>query len=279
MVHAGRSARAEPMPRMPPMSWSPLATQFCLQLAFGVFAALAFVPRAPVGTLFYRVMGTAALVPLLAAVLMPALVAGAPWSDVPTALGALAVIGYPIYSGPVRGARWAVALGLALFGSATALIVVLSRGALVEGPLALAMASFSALSTGAVAGSVGLAMVLGHWYLTVPNLQVQHLRRLNRVSVACLAASLAGLAGSCLVFGAPLREAEPPLLGSWGLFYLGTRIAVGLLLPMLFAWMVAGSLDYKNTRSATGILYASTVLVLIGTAVSVSLTDSYGVPL
>jgi hypothetical protein len=48
---------------------------------------------------------------------------------------------------------------------------------------------------------------------------------------------------------------------------------------MLFAWMVSGSLAYQNTRSATGILYASTVLVLIGTAVSVSLTDSYGVPL
>lgn len=261
------------------MQWSPLATQFCLQLAFGVLAALAFVPRAPVGTLFYRVMGTTALVPLLAALLLPAFVAGAPWSDAPTLLGVLAVIGYPIYSGPVRGARWAAALGLALLGSAASLIVVLSRGALVEGPLALAMASFSALSTGAVAGSIGLAMVLGHWYLTVPNLAVSHLQRLNRVTVFSLAASLAALIGSCLVFGASLSEAQPPLLGPWGLFYLGTRIAVGLLLPLLFAWMVAGSLDYKNTRSATGILYASTVLVLIGTAVSVSLTDSYGVPL
>lgn len=261
------------------MQWSSLATQFCLQLAFGVFAALAFVPRAPVGTLFYRVMGTAALVPLLAAVLMPVYVSGAPWSDAPTLLGALAVVGYPIYSGPVRGVRWAVALGLALVGSAAALVAVLARAALVEGPLALAMASFSALSTGAVAGSIGLAMVLGHWYLTVPNLQVRHLQRLNRVTVACLAASLLALVGSCLVFGASLSDAQPPLLGPWGLFYLGTRIAVGLLLPMLFAWMVSGSLAYQNTRSATGILYASTVLVLIGTAVSVSLTDSYGVPL
>ena len=261
------------------MPWSPLATQFCLQLAFGVLVALAFVPRAPVGVLFYRVMGTAALVPLLAAVLVPPLVAGASWGDAPSVLGALAILGYPVYSGPVRGARWAVALGLALVGSASALVVLLARGALVEGPLALAMASFSALSTGAVAGSIGLAMVLGHWYLTVPNLQIRHLQRLNRVTVGCLAASLVALLGSCLVFGASLGDAQPPLLGPWGLFYLGTRIAVGLLLPMLFAWMVSSSLTYKNTRSATGILYASTVLVLIGTAVSVSLTDSYGVPL
>lgn len=279
MVPAGRSAGVAPSPRMPPMEWSPLATQFCLQLAFGVLLALAFVPRAPVGVLFYRVMGSAALVPLLAAVVMPTLAVNAPWTDAPTLLAALAVLGYPIYSGPVRGARWGAALALALLGCAAALVVLLSRATLVEGALALSMASLSALSTGAVAGSIGLAMVLGHWYLTVPNLEIAHLRRLNRVTVACLSASLATLVGSCLVFGASLEDAQPPLLGPWGLFYLGTRIAVGLLLPLLFAWMVSGSLAYRNTRSATGILYASTVLVLIGTAVSVSLTDSYGVPL
>jgi hypothetical protein len=60
---------------------------------------------------------------------------------------------------------------------------------------------------------------------------------------------------------------------------ISARVAVGLLLPLLFAWMTAGSLAYRNTRSATGILYASTVLVLIGTAVSVSLQNTYGIPL
>ena len=45
------------------------------------------------------------------------------------------------------------------------------------------------------------------------------------------------------------------------------------------AAMTASSIKAQNTRSATGILYASTVLVLIGTAVSVSLQDSYGIPL
>ena len=76
-----------------------------------------------------------------------------------------------------------------------------------------------------------------------------------------------------------LRAADTPLLGPWGLFYLGARVAVGLALPLLFAWMTAGSLAHRNTRSATGILYASTVLVLIGTAASLGLQDSYGMPL
>jgi hypothetical protein len=87
------------------------------------------------------------------------------------------------------------------------------------------------------------------------------------------------LGASCAAFYDQLSAGEPPLFGPWGLFHFGTRLAVGLALPLTFAWMTSGSLDFKNTRSATGILYASTILVLIGTAVSVSLQGSYGIPL
>ncbi|MFT5690588.1 MAG: hypothetical protein ACI8PQ_003445, partial [Planctomycetota bacterium] len=128
--------------------------------------------------------------------------------------------------------------------------------------------------------SVGLAMVLGHWYLTVPNLSIKHLLRLNKVTAATMVASLLLLVTSCLMHGAQLMDSNGrELLGPTGLFYLGTRITVGLVLPLIFAAMTAGSLKFKNTRSATGILYASTVLVLIGTALSVSLQDAFGVPL
>ena len=141
------------------------------------------------------------------------------------------------------------------------------------------LATATALATGAVAGSVGLAMVLGHWYLTVPKLEVRHLVRLNRVTVVSMVACAALVGLSCFVFREGLSEHRSPLFGPTGLFYLGTRVAVGLLVPLGFAAMTASSLRYENTRSATGILYASTVLVLIGTAVSISLQDTYGVPL
>jgi len=122
-------------------------------------------------------------------------------------------------------------------------------------------------------------MVLGHWYLTVPKLEIHYLARLNRVAVVSMLASLAILGLACWTFAETLRAAEPPLFGPWGLFYFGTRLAVGLGFPLVFAAMAASSLRFRNTRSATGILYASTVLVLIGTAISVFLQDSYGVPL
>lgn len=259
--------------------WNALGTQFCLELCFGVLLALAFVPKAPVGTLFYRVMGTTALVPVLIGVGMP-LQSGELSPEQPVVwAAALPVLAYPFYSGPLRGPRWALALGTALVGAAAAVLLSLPPLAVEHGLGARLLAAASALSTGAVAGSVGLAMVLGHWYLTVPNLDVRHLQRLNRVTVACMLLSLACVAATATAFRAELSAAELPLDGPTGLFYLGTRLAVGLLLPLVFAAMAASSLRFRNTRSATGILYASTVLVLIGTAVSVSLQDSYGLPL
>ena len=261
------------------MGWSQLGTQFCLQLAFGVLLAMAFVPRAPVGALFYRVMGTSALVPILLAVVMPLSTDTGTWSDPQVVAALVAALAYPIYSGPVRGRRWAVGLTLGIAATGAAVGLCLAQEPALAEPGKLALATLSALATGAVAGSVGLAMVLGHWYLTVPNLQIAHLRRLNRVTIGSMCASILLLVAVCAAFREPLEAAESPLFGATGLFYLGTRVLVGLALPLVFAAMAAGSLKYKNTRSATGILYASTVLVLIGTAVAVSLQDTYGIPL
>jgi hypothetical protein len=260
------------------MAWTLLAQQFLLELGFGVLLALAFVPDAPVGTFFYRLMGTCAALPIAVA-LAVRLGAGAPWSD-PAVLGmGLALGAHPIYSGPMHGARWRAGLGAGLAGSALATGWLVRQGMPELAPLGQLVGIVSSLATGTVAGSVGLAMVLGHWYLTVPKLEIRHLARLNRVTVGAMLASLASLGLGCLVFAGLLAEAEPPLFGPWGLFYLGTRLAVGLALPLVFAAMAASALRFQNTRSATGILYASTVLVLIGTAVSVFLQDSYRVPL
>ena len=264
------------------MGWGPLGTQFCLELGFGVLLALAFVPKAPVGVLFYRIMGTTAMVPVAVAVFLLVRVVGASWADPAVIAALVSLAAYPVYSGPTRGVRWAIGLAVGLLGAGASLAVLLAAETVAGEPLgagALTVASLSALATGTVAGSVALAMVLGHWYLTVPNLKVDHLRRLNRVTVASMVVSLVAIAASCLMFQAHLESAKTPLFGPWGLFHLGTRVVVGLALPLLFAWMTASSLKFENTRSATGILYASTVLVLIGAAVSLSLKDSYGIPL
>lgn len=261
------------------MSWSLLGAQYCLELAFGVLFALAFVPKAPVGTLFYRLMGSTAMVLGLVALALLMREPDAGWTQPAVLASCVALIGYPVYSGPLRGLRWATGLAWSLVATALGVGAVLQHTMEAPGALDWVLATFSALTTGAVAGSVGLAMVLGHWYLTVPNLKVTHLARLNRVTIGAMLASLACVLLTCFWYRDEFTSGRAPLLGPWGLLYLGTRLTVGLLMPLLFAWMTAGSLKFGNTRSATGILYASTVLVLIGTAVSVNLQSSYKVPL
>lgn len=261
------------------MAWNPLATQFCLELAFGVLVGLCLVQRAPLGMFFHRMMGVTAVLPLLVAGLAPVVFTGSAWTDPMALCCGAAILGFPIFSGPLKaqsrtlGALWSTAC------CGAALTLAVGTAPLVEGPGGLLLASLSAMATGLVAGGVGLAMVVGHWYLTVPQLPVSWLRRLNRLTALAMLASIALLAASIAFHADALTAARTPLLGPWGLFYLSARVAVGLALPLLFAWMTAGSLAYENTRSATGILYASTVLVLIGAAASLSLQDSYGIPL
>lgn len=259
--------------------WSDLGAQYCLALAFGLLLALVFVAKAPLGRFFFRLMGGTAVVSLLAAFLLPTLAGGVAWSDASILLTLLAVLAFPLYarSGHSVGFRAGMGLSLVLVGAALALTLRRALGLALFPDLGLA--SLTALAGGMVAGSVGLAMVLGHWYLTVPKLAVEHLERANRLSILSMLVSLGCLGLTCLVFLERFQSARTPLFGAWGLLQLATRVAFGIALPLLFAWMTASSLRHRNTRSATGILYASTVLVLIGSALSLSLQNSYGVPL
>ena len=262
------------------MTWPPLATQFCLELACGTLLALACVHPAPVGRLFYRLLGTTACLPLFGELLVRATGDGEALWRQPVGLSVLlAVLGYPLISGGKKASWRLAAMAWTFLWAAIGLVLSLGGTGAAGTGLSWTLASLTALSTGAVAGGVGLAMVLGHWYLTVPDLAVEHLRRLNLVTGLAMVANLVLLGASILLFRDSLIAARTPLLEPWGLFHLGTRLAVGLILPLAFAFMVRGSLAYGNTRSATGILYASTVLVLIGTALALSLQDSYGVPL
>src|SRR6185436_3419920 len=99
------------------MGWSALGTQYCLELGFGVLFALAFVPRAPVGTLFYRILGTCAFLPILVAAVAPVAWSGASVRD-PLVLATWLVLpAYLFVSGPFKGPRWSVPLAWALAGT------------------------------------------------------------------------------------------------------------------------------------------------------------------
>ncbi len=250
------------------MDWARLGSLFLLELGFGLFASLLLVRAAPLGPFFFRLLGGFAA----AATAVGAFLPGAAGAIV-TAGALLAVAGFLYLLRPLTTARRSIVLGLATLGSLAALAPsVLEAGASV-GALGLASSVGSAL----LVGTIAVAMVLGHWYLVVPNLDVAILRRANLATVGALGGKLAAAGALLAVCGSEL--ARTSLFRPMGLFHLGTRGLVGLLAPLAFAGLVAGCLRHRNTRSATGILYASTVLVLIGEAVGLALWGSYGIPL
>lgn len=259
------------------LSWSHLGGLFCIEFGTGTLGAMAFVPPAPVGAPFYRILAALAAIPLLLGLW---LVRSADTTNIAgVVLLAIVLIALAFFAFQTKGKmRWA-SLGAAIAAGAAAvvwnLILTLDAGAPLRG-----VASLSALGSGLLVGTVGTAMTLGHAYLTYPNLKVSHLQRLNRISVAILLLKAFLLIITVYGFAAgfaPLRQAIGSTMGQ---FWLFTRFAVGLAAPLLFAWMAGSSLRYLNTRSATGILYASTALVLIGEALAMSLRgQAGGVPL
>ena len=95
------------------MAWSPLATQFCLELAFGVLLFLALMPRAPMGVFFWRMMGVTALIPLLAAGVMSALYGELAWSDSLVVASLAPCLGFPLFAGSGKAERRLLEIGRA----------------------------------------------------------------------------------------------------------------------------------------------------------------------
>ncbi len=256
------------------MGWTPLASRLGLHIALGYLICLLFLGPAPVGRFFYRLTGwTAAIAAGLAGLL--ALTSGWPES-LSGRLGLLATLG------TVLPAPWYVANRPAIRRKGLLLAVLCGLAALgahAFGGDGLGRLEFLGdLLGAAVAGGVCFAMVFAHGYLTVPDLPRQHLARINGFVGAALALRLLLSAG---VLWLGWDRVFPGGTGpdAFGELDLGVRFVAGLLLPLVFAGMVRSSLRWGNTQSATGILYAATILVWIGEAVALQLGSQWRIPL
>lgn len=259
------------------MSWNVLGSLFCLELAFGTFVFLWAVSKAPLSPFFHRMNGAFAALFLL----------GSAWLDwgkrisldgyvLLLSLGvAIALLAYLIACFPMPSRRRRFFLALASVSSGLALM-----GGVFETGGGNVLFALSAAASGLIVAGVGIAMAVGHCYLTVPTLEISYLSRLNFATVgAIVLKTFCVLAILFFVVGPSVVDGESGIFRPMGYFHLGTRVLVGLAMPLLFALMVRGCLKHQATRSATGILYASTVLVILGEAIGLSLWSTYGVPL
>lgn len=118
----------------------------------------------------------------------------------------------------------------------------------------------SALILGTVLG----AMITGHWYLVQHNLSMKPLLDSARIFLGAVVLKLVVfLAGMLIIFGAERFLAYLVLLDFSSYLFIG-RVAVGLVIPFVFGIMVWKSAKISSTQSATGILYATIILVLVG---------------
>ena len=115
----------------------------------------------------------------------------------------------------------------------------------------------SDFSSAAVCGSILTGMLLGHWYLTTPTMSTGPLRWF--VTAIAVAACLR-LVGSATALATAGIQIPGTTHGIWlGIRWLGT-----IFVPLLVALLVWRILQYQNTQSATGVLFAGLILVVMG---------------
>jgi hypothetical protein len=142
----------------------------------------------------------------------------------------------------------------------------------------------SFLSSAAFLGGTCTAMILGHWYLVIPSLEIRHLQSIVKVHIASMVVRVA-VVGAAVFAGLALWETGAGGMGSFrgyitsldGVFFW-QRVLFGLVGPALLSYLTWETAKIRSTQSATGILYVAGLLVFIGELVGLYLLAETGLP-
>lgn len=257
--------------------------------AIGTLVPMLLISVKEMGTMFFRLISILAII----------LLAVAFWAK-PFATLTLAM---PLAAGPAEGQIVTLLALSIIFLLLT--VLLLQRGgkifallALLAGLVAIAkvpltfpnaspapkwLMAGSFISSALMLGSVLGTMITGHWYLVNHKLTLRPLQITTRVFIGlAILRTLLVFATVFIIAGsspAPLATTAKGLLDfsmSGMLFW--ARVGFGLVVPLLFGAMIWSSVKVKNTQSATGILYATIVLVLVGEAFAKYLFLFTGIP-
>ncbi len=132
----------------------------------------------------------------------------------------------------------------------------------------------SNISSGLLLGLTTASMLLGHWYLNSPTMQLAPLRRLL---LAMGAAVLFQAVVSALGLACELNYASQFSVQT--ILFLVLRWSFGLVGVAALAWMAWETLKIPNTQSATGILYVAVIGVFVGELTAQLLSANSAFPL
>lgn len=130
-----------------------------------------------------------------------------------------------------------------------------------------------------VLGSITLAWLLGHAYLTATSMTIAPLKHFSTMLTWSVVARVLFVgvslgAAYATIDGAPSVLAQ--LERAWLIAFL--RFGVGLVAVGIFAYMVMDCVRLRATQSATGILYFGSVMAYVGELASQQLAREVGWP-
>jgi hypothetical protein len=261
-----------------------ILVQFLLRLSFGLAAGMAVTSSRQVSSGFFRnhlyvTLGLTSLAALVTAS------SSAPvmWLSVAAAvlsyIGSVAwlyeakrfgqwmlwlVASFSLLAAWTAIALWVISLNVASPGTAK----------LTDGQLTNNLRLAAVVPSSLVLGLSTAAMLLGHWYLNSPGMELAPLRRLLRCAAAAVGLQIV-VSASGLV--ANLAANANPTFSWWMLVAL--RWSFGLMGVLALLWMAWQTLKIPNTQSATGILYVAIVGVFVGELTGLLLSAESAFPL
>jgi hypothetical protein len=242
---------------------------FLAHLAVGIVFSLVFVSR-EAGVKFFRFNAG------LAVVLLAVAFALRPPEASATEAGRLAVLALAVleaamllYWGTIGRALASVRPAIVGVAVAAGLVALVAEGiAQARGVSAQTMAVASFLSSAALLGGTCTAMILGHWYLVIPSLQVSHLQSIVKVHIVSMVVRVVVVAAAVFLAIVSWQPGTGPsfkgyILSVSGIFFW-QRVLFGLVGPGLLSYLTWETAKIRSTQSATGILYVDFFTVVVG---------------
>jgi len=257
---------------------------FLSHLGIGIVFTLAFVSR-EAGVKFFRFNAG------LAVVLLGVAFALRPPEASANVAGRLAVLALAVleaamllYWGTVGRTLASIRPAIVGIAVAAGLVALVAQGiGQAQGAAGQTMAVASFLSSAALLGGTCTAMILGHWYLVIPSLQVSHLQSIVKVHIASMVVRVVVVAAAVFLAIVSWQPGTGPsfkgyILSVSGIFFW-QRVLFGLVGPGLLSYLTWETAKIRSTQSATGILYVDFFTVVVGEVLAKYLLLATRVPL
>ena len=254
------------------MTLSTVLSLFLIHLGIGIGFTLALVSR-EAGVKFFRFNAGLAATLIAIGFAFREPIAGISPVVESVALISLGICEFALvlYWGTVGRALASLRSTLVVLAIAGGIAVLVAHAFAVPirgGGLERIIAAASFLTSSALMGGACGSMILGHWYLILPSMDVGLLQSMVKFHIASLVVRIVVVAAAIFMAIAAWQPGMGPSFERYvfsldGIFFW-QRVLFGLLGPALLSYLTWETAKIRSTQSATGILYVDFFTVVVG---------------